>query len=85
MDVVVTPSISRKGTWDLQDRLGRSLGTITQASGKEDFVIQSELNNSMLTDVRLGPYPALADAMDAISRLTNGECELSPEKPKMWR
>ena len=84
MDVVVTPSLSRKGTWDLRDRLGRSLGTITQASGKKDFMIQPELN-CVLTDVRLGPYPALADAMDAISRLTNGECELSPEKPKVWR
>ena len=84
MDVVVTPSLSRKGTWDLRDRLGRSLGTITQTSGKKDFVIQPELN-SLLTDVRLGPYPALADAMDAISRLTKGECELSPEKPNVWR
>ena len=84
MDVVVTLSLSRKATWDLRDRLGRSLGTITPASGKKDFIIQPELNG-VLTDVRLGPYPALADAMDAISRLTNGECELSPEKPKVWR
>ena len=84
MDVVVTPSLSRKRTWDLRDRLGRNLGMITQASGGKDFAIHPE-PDCVLTEVRAGPYPALADAMDAISRLTNDECELSPEKPKVWR
>ena len=83
MDVVVTPS-TRKGTWDLRDRLGRNLGMITQGSGGKRFVIEPEAD-CVLAEVSLGPYAELADAMDAIGRLTNGECELSPEKPKVWR
>jgi hypothetical protein len=84
VDVVVKPSISRKGTWDLHDRLGRNLGTITQALGSERFVIEPE-PESVLANARLGPYGALAEAMDAIASQTNGECELSPEKPKVRR
>ncbi len=84
VDVVVTPSNSREGIWDLRDRLGRNLGMITQASGGKDFAIHPE-PDCVLTEVRLGPYPALADAMDAIARLTNSECELSPETPKVSR
>ena len=74
MDVVVKPSLSRHGTWDLHDRLGRSVGAIRQAVGS--FVIEPA-SESVLAKVPLGPYGALAQAMDAIASLTNGACELS--------
>jgi hypothetical protein len=77
MDVVVTPSAGRKGRWQLEDRLRRKLGEITQVR-PDHFIIRPNPDGS-LSQVSVGPYATLDDAMDGISRATNAECQLSPE------
>jgi hypothetical protein len=74
MDVVVKPSGSRKGLWELKDRLGRKLGEIAQVR-PDHFVIHPDPDGS-LSKVSQGPYAALHDAMDGITRETNAQCQL---------
>ena len=57
MDVVVTPSAGRRGRWQLEDRLGRKLGEITQAR-PDHFVIHPNPDGS-LSRVSVGPYGRL--------------------------
>ena len=84
MDVVVTPSATRKGVWDLSDRLGRNLGVLTQAAPDAAFALHPEPSSS-LANVSPLSYASLTDAMDRISRETSGECELSGDERRTWR
>ncbi|WP_114947751.1 hypothetical protein [Microvirga calopogonii] len=76
MDVVVTlASIKSAGTWMLSDRLGRPLGTITEASPSL-FVVDAP-RDSRLAGMATANFPSLDDAMTAIARHMKGECQLS--------
>jgi hypothetical protein len=76
MDVVVTPAaLKPAGTWTLNDRLGRPLGTITEVSPSL-FVIDAN-RNSGLSAMGAANFPSLNDAMTAIARHMKGECQLS--------
>ena len=76
MDVVVTlASMKSAGTWMLSDRLGRPLGTITEAS-PSSFVIDAT-RDSRLSGMGTANFPSLNDAMTAIARHMKGECQLS--------
>jgi hypothetical protein len=77
MDVVVTPVGAPKsagGTWRLEDRLGRFLGTIQQAHGSNEFVVVPEPRAPL--GGPYAPYPTLDAAMWAIERHLGGACEL---------
>ena len=75
MDVVVTPAKFVPGVWTLNDRLGRPLGTITEAFPKL-FVIHPD-RSSGLSKIRIANFPSLDEAMSAIARHMKGECQLS--------
>lgn len=76
MDVVVTPAeLKPAGIWTLSDRLGRPLGTITEASPFL-FVIDAP-RDSGLSEMGSDNFPSLNDAMTAIARHMKGECQLS--------
>jgi len=74
MDVVVKPSGSRKGLWELKDRLGRKLGEIAQV--RPDHFVTHPNPDGSLSKVSRGPYAGLHDAMDGITRQTNAQCQL---------
>jgi hypothetical protein len=75
VDVVVTPAKFVPGTWTLNDRLGRPLGTITEASSSL-FIIHPD-RNSGLSKIGIANFPSLDEAMSAIARHMKGECQLS--------
>ncbi|WP_114189394.1 hypothetical protein, partial [Microvirga aerophila] len=75
MDVVVTPAAFKPRTWALSDRLGRPLGTITEASSSL-FVIHPD-RNSGLSKIGVANFPSLDEAMSAIARHMRGECQLA--------
>jgi hypothetical protein len=80
VDVVVTPAKVKPGTWTLNDRLGRPLGTITEASPSL-FVVNAD-PNSGLSRMGTANFPSLNDAMSAIARHMKGECQLSSSDEK---
>jgi hypothetical protein len=76
MDVMVTPAeLKPAGIWRLSDRLGRPLGTITEASPSL-FVINAN-RDSRLSGMATANFPSLNDAMTAIAHHMRGECQLS--------
>ena len=75
VDVVVMPASGRKGLWQLEDRLRRKLGEITEVR-PHHFVIHPNPDGS-LSQVSVGPYATLDDAMDGITRATHAECQLA--------
>jgi hypothetical protein len=77
MDVVVTLAQSAQsagGTWRLEDRLGRFLGTIRQTPRLNEFTIVPEPGAPL--GGPYAPYPTLDAAMWAIERHLGGACEL---------
>jgi hypothetical protein len=78
MDVMVTPAeLKPAGIWRLSDRLGRPLGTITEASPSL-FVIGAN-RDSRLSGMETANFRSLNDAMTAIARHMKGECQLSSD------
>jgi hypothetical protein len=78
MDVMVTPAeLKPAGIWRLSDRLGRPLGTITEASPSL-FVIDAN-RDSRLFGMETANFRSLNDAMTAIARHMKGECQLSSD------
>jgi hypothetical protein len=78
MDVMVTPAeLKPAGIWRLSDRLGRPLGTITEASPSL-FVIDAS-RDARLSGMETANFPSLNDAMTAIARHMRGECQLSSD------
>jgi hypothetical protein len=78
MDVMVTPAeLKPAGIWRLSDRLGRPLGTITEASPSL-FVIDAN-RDSRLSGMETANFRSLNDAMKAIARHMKGECQLSSD------
>jgi hypothetical protein len=75
VDVVVTPAAFKPRTWTLSDRLGRPLGTITEASPKL-FVVNAD-KDSGLCRMGTANFPSLDEAMSAIARHMRGEYQLS--------
>jgi hypothetical protein len=75
VDVVVTPAKVKPGTWTLNDRLGRPLGTITEAS--PSLFVVNPAPNSGLSKMASASFVSLHDAMSAIARHMKGECQLS--------
>jgi hypothetical protein len=75
VDVVVTPAKDEPGTWTLSDRLGRPLGTITEASPSL-FVVDANPNCG-LSGMASASFLSLHDVMTAISRHMKGECQIS--------
>jgi hypothetical protein len=76
VDVMVTPAeLNPAGTWTLSDRLGRPLGTITQALPSL-FVINAN-RDTQLSGLDTANFPSLDDAMTAIARHMKGECQIS--------
>ncbi len=75
VDVVVTPGELEPGTWMLTDRLGRSLGTVAEASPSL-FVLNAD-RHSELSRMRTTDFPSLNEAMSAIAKHMKGECQLS--------
>jgi hypothetical protein len=73
MDVVVTPTGSNGTSWDLKDRLGRSLGAIEQ-DGEMLFQITPEPNGALKSVPRT--HPTLDAAMTAIASRMQGGCVL---------
>src|SRR5687768_10754238 len=61
VDVVVTPVRPKPGTWTLSDRLGRPLGTITEASPSL-FVVNANPDCG-LSGMATAKFPSLDDAM----------------------
>jgi hypothetical protein len=75
VDVMVTHAeLKPVGTWTLSDRLGRPLGTITQAFPSL-FVINAS-RDTQLSGLDTANFPSLDDAMTAIARHMKGECQL---------
>jgi hypothetical protein len=76
VDVVVTPAeLQPAVTWTLSDRLGRPLGTITQAFPSL-FVIHAH-RDTQLSGMDTANFPSLDDTMTAIARHMKGECQLA--------
>ena len=75
MDAVVTPAELKPGAWTLSDRLGRSLGTITEDSPSL-FVIHAD-HSSGLFKMATASFLSLDAAMSAIARHMKGECQLA--------
>jgi hypothetical protein len=77
VDVVVTPVKFKPGTWTLSDRLGRPLGTITEAPPSL-FVINAD-RNSGLFKMATASFPSLDSVMSGIANHMKGECQLSSD------
>jgi hypothetical protein len=81
VDVVVTPAeLKPTCTWALSDRLGRPLGTVTQAFPSL-FVIHAH-RGTQLSGMDAANFPSLDDAMTAIARHMKGECQFSGSDEK---
>ena len=72
MDTVVTSAGA--GSWSLEDRLARTLGTITQ-SNEGQFLIRPV--HGKLSEIKTGPFASLELAMAEIENQTKGACQLT--------
>ncbi len=72
MDTVVTSAGA--GSWSLEDRLARTLGTIT-LSNEGQFLIRPV--HGKLSEIKTGPFASLELAMAEIENQTKGACQLT--------
>jgi hypothetical protein len=73
MDVIVTPVGSTGTAWNLDDRLGRHLGTICKSDASEPFEIEPVPTSTLHGVLRL--HMTLDAAMSAIASRMGGACE----------
>ena len=77
MDVVVTLVGSAGTTWNLDDRLGRHLGSIRKSEGVQPFEIEPVPSSALRGVNRL--HTTLDTAMSAIARQMGGACKLDSQ------
>ena len=77
MDVVVKPTGSEGNAWSLEDRLGRSLGTIGQSEDAAGFQITPDPAGGLRAIPR--GHHTLDEAMTAIAECMRGACMLDSQ------
>jgi hypothetical protein len=77
MDVILTRVGSAGTAWNLDDRLGRHLGTIHKSEGVQPFEIEPVPTSALHGVTRL--HMTLDAAMSAIASRMGGACELDSQ------
>jgi len=77
MDITVTRAADDRLAWDLTDLLGRPVGRITEAPGRQFFIDLNERGRSLMPKANLGPHASLDEALTTIEKYTHGVCRLA--------
>ena len=77
MDITVARAAGDWTTWDLTDLLGRPLGCITEAPGRQFFIDLNERGRSLMPKANLGSQASLDAALTTIEKHTHGVCRLA--------
>ena len=80
MDIRVTRAFSVPKAWTLTDLLGRPLGRITEAPGRQVFIDPNERGHILLSKANLGPHASLDAALTEIEKHTHGVCHCIREE-----
>ena len=79
MDVVVTRAPGGVLAWDLTDLLGRPLGQVAEARGRQFFIDLNERGH-ILPNANLGPHASLDAALAEIEKHTHGVCRSASDE-----
>jgi hypothetical protein len=77
LDVIVTPSEDKK-SWNLADLLGRSMGSIEEASAAEFIITPEGHALETMAGIEQGPHASLDAALAEIEKHTRGVCRRNP-------
>ncbi len=80
MDVVVTFVSGPQRTWNLNDRLGRTVGSIAQSDEGQFVITFADPTADGPLSAIDAVQPSLNTAMDAIARRLKGACPLSGDE-----
>jgi hypothetical protein len=80
MDVVVTRAPGGALAWDLTDLLGRSLGQVAEARGRQFFIDLNERGHILMPNANLGPHASLNAALSEIEKHTHGVCRRASDE-----
>ena len=80
MDVLVSPALGPEKVWYLTDRLGRTVGQITQISENKFVISASETGPDAPLSNMEALQPSLEAAMDEVAKRLKGVCQLSSEQ-----
>jgi hypothetical protein len=80
MDVLVSPLPGSAKVWNLTDRLGRTVGQITQISETKFVISASEIGPDAPLSQMEALQPSLEAAMDEVEKRLKGVCQLTGEQ-----
>jgi hypothetical protein len=80
MDVLVSPAPGPDKVWTLTDRLGRTVGQITQISENKFVISASETGPDAPLSNMEALQPSLEAAMDEVEKRLKGVCQLTGEQ-----
>ena len=80
MDVLVSPVPGSAKVWNLTDRLGRTVGQITQISENRFVISASETGPDAPLSNMEALQPSLEAAMDEVAKRLKGVCQLTGEQ-----
>jgi hypothetical protein len=80
MDVLVSPVPGSAKVWNLTDRLGRTVGQITQISENKFVISASETGPDAPLSNMEALQPSLEAAMDEVAKRLKGVCQLTGEQ-----
>ena len=80
MDVLVSPAPASAKVWILKDRLGRTVGQITQISENKFVISASETGPDAPLSQMEALQPSLEAAMDEVAKRLKGVCQLTGEQ-----
>jgi hypothetical protein len=80
MDVLVSPVPGSAKVWNLKDRLGRTVGQITQLSENKFVISASEIGPDAPLSNMEALQPSLEAAMDEVAKRLKGVCQLTGEQ-----
>jgi hypothetical protein len=80
MDVLVSPVPGSAKVWNLTDRLGRTVGQITQISENKFVISASETGPDAPLSNMEALQPSFEAAMDEVAKRLKGVCQLTGEQ-----
>jgi len=80
MDVVVARARGGALAWDLTDLLGRPLGQIAEARGRQFFIDPNERGHIVMPNANLGPHASPDAALSEIEKHTHGICRRASDE-----
>jgi hypothetical protein len=80
MDVLVSSAPGPEKVWILKDRLGRTVGQITQISENKFVISASETGPDAPLSNMEALQPSLEAAMDEVAKRLKGVCQLTGEQ-----